>query len=77
MNQHCHSCAAPLTPDFKGASDRYCKYCSDPSGKLHPKDQVQKGISMWLKQWQPGLTEKQAADRAAHYMRAMPAWAES
>jgi hypothetical protein len=76
MNQHCLSCAAPLTPDFKAASDRYCKYCSDASGKLLPKDPVQQHIANWFKLWQPGVTEKQALSRAALYMKAMPAWAE-
>lgn len=48
MNEHCHSCAAPLIvmPEFKGASDRYCKFCADASGTLHPKDAVQKEISV-------------------------------
>ena len=76
MNEHCHSCAAPLTPEFKSASDRYCKFCADASGKLHPKETVQKEIAVWLKRWQPGISEKQALERAVHYMKAMPAWAE-
>jgi len=77
MAEFCGSCAAPLTvQEFKGPSDRYCKYCTDASGKLHPREQVQKGIVQWLKSWQPGITDKQAVERAAHYMKAMPAWAE-
>jgi hypothetical protein len=78
MNQHCLSCAAPLAtaPEFKGASDQYCKFCSDASGRLLPKEAVQREIAVWLKRWQPGVTEKQALERAALYMKAMPAWAE-
>lgn len=75
MAEFCESCAASLS-EFKGPSDRHCKYCADAAGKLHPKAQVQKGIAEWLKSWQPGLTDKQAVERATHYMRAMPAWAE-
>jgi hypothetical protein len=74
MSEFCESCAAPLSSEFKGSSDRYCKYCIDASGKLHSREQVQKGIAEWLKSWQPGITEKQAFERAGHYMKAMPAW---
>lgn len=75
MSEYCQSCAAPLAnPEFKGPSDQYCKYCVDPSGRLQPREQVQKGIASWLKSWQPGITEKQALERAGHYMKAMPAW---
>jgi hypothetical protein len=45
-------------------------------GGLHPQEQVQRGIAQWLKGRQPGITEEQALERAAHYMKAMPAWAE-
>jgi hypothetical protein len=77
MSEFCESCAVPLArPEFKGPSNRYCKHCSDTSGKLLPREQVQKGIASWLKSWQPGITEKQALERATHYMRALPAWAE-
>lgn len=76
MNQHCQSCAAPLNaPGMKGASDQYCKYCTDAKGKLKSRDEVQKGIAGWLKSWGGNLTDKQASERAAHYMMAMPAWA--
>lgn len=77
MSEYCHSCAAPLSnPEFKGPSDRFCQYCADASGKLHPKEHVQKGIAEWLKSWQPNITDKQALERARHYMKSMPAWAE-
>jgi len=77
MNTHCHSCGGPLAdPHLKGSSDRFCRYCVDAKGALLPRDRVQHGIAQWLKGWQPGITEEQARDRAAHYMRAMPAWAK-
>ncbi len=73
---HCHSCGAPLDENMKGVSEVYCRHCADGQGKLLPRAQVQAGVSGWLKSWQPGLTEDQADERAAHYMSAMPAWAE-
>jgi len=77
MDKFCHSCAAPLDgPMFKGPSDKYCKYCSDEAGKLKPREEIHKGITMWLKEWQPDIDEATAAVRADHYMKAMPAWAE-
>jgi hypothetical protein len=76
MSEFCESCAAPLA-EFKGASEQYCKHCTDPSGKLLPKESVQHGIAAWLKSWQPDLADDQALARANHYMKAMPAWAEN
>ncbi len=76
MEKFCQSCGVPLSSEYKGLSDKYCKYCTDAAGKLKARAGVQKGIATWLKSWQPGITEKQAMDRAAHYMLAMPAWAE-
>ena len=77
MNRFCHSCAAPLDmPDFKGAAENYCKYCTDESGKLKEKGIVRQGIAEWLKGWQPGIDDNQALDRADLYMKSMPAWAE-
>jgi hypothetical protein len=77
MSEFCESCAAPLTrPEFKGSSDHFCKYCADASGKLLPPEQVERGIANWFQSWQAGITEQQALERARHYMRAMPAWAD-
>ena len=77
MTEFCHSCGASLAdPSMKGPSAQYCKYCTDATGKLRPPAEVQKGIAQWLKSWQPEITEEQAMDRAGHYMKAMPAWAE-
>lgn len=76
MSQFCHACGAPLgVPQFKGESDTYCKHCVDESGRLRPRDQVKQGITQWIKSWQPGVSEVQAAEQADHYMKAMPAWA--
>lgn len=77
MNKFCHSCGAPLDmPDFKGPAENYCKYCTDDSGKLKPRDEIQKGCAEWFKGWQPGIDDAKAMARADLYMRAMPAWAE-
>ena len=63
-------------PDFKGPAENYCKYCTDEKGSLKPRDAVQKGIATWFKSWQPNLDDEKANERAVHYMKAMPAWAE-
>lgn len=77
MDKFCYSCAAPLEmPDFKGPAENYCKYCTDDKGNLKSRDKVQHGVAQWLKSWQPGLDQDKALARAAHYMKAMPAWAE-
>jgi hypothetical protein len=77
MDKFCHSCAVPLSnPEFKGPAENYCKYCSDETGKLKPKKEVRQGIAQWFKGWQPNLTDKKALERAGHYMKSMPAWAE-
>jgi hypothetical protein len=77
MGQYCHSCGGPLAdPNLKGPSDQFCRYCADSQGNLYPEERVQVGITQWLMTWQPGITEREARERAAHYMRAMPAWAE-
>jgi hypothetical protein len=63
-------------PGAKGASDIYCKYCSDEAGNLKPREEIKQGIATWLESWQEGITEEQALKRAEHFMQAMPAWAE-
>lgn len=77
MSDHCHACGVSLhLPEFKGSAEEYCKYCIDAAGKLKDRDEVRKGIAHWLKSWSPNLTDEQAYNRAGHYMKAMPAWAE-
>lgn len=77
MNKFCHSCGAPLDmPDFKGPAENYCKYCTDESGNLKARDEVQKGCAEWFKSWQPGVDDTKAMARADLYLQSMPAWAE-
>jgi hypothetical protein len=77
MDKFCFSCAAPLaSPDFKGVAENYCKYCADESGNLRSREEIFDGIVQWLKSWQPDLDDEKALERATHYMKAMPAWAE-
>jgi len=77
MSTYCLSCTAPLSnPEFKGASDTYCKYCSDAKGKLKSRDEVKQGIVEWFKTWHPAASVKTLSARAEHFMKAMPAWAE-
>ena len=77
MASMCYSCAAPLdNPAFKGIHQDYCKYCTDDSGKLRKKEEVQKGIAGWMKMWQPGIDDAVAMQRAGIYMKSMPAWAD-
>ncbi|MFZ1683818.1 MAG: hypothetical protein WAU88_06755 [Candidatus Zixiibacteriota bacterium] len=77
MSKMCHSCAAPLdNPGFRGAAEDFCKYCTDESGKLKSSETVQFGIAEWFMMWQPGIDRNVAMQRAAIYMKSMPAWAE-
>jgi len=76
MDKFCFSCGAPLTPDFKGLSEDYCKHCTDEKGNLKTRDEIKFGLAEWFKMWQPQLTQEKALNRAEHYMLAMPAWAE-
>lgn len=77
MDSFCHSCTAHLNvPEFKGESDIYCKYCTDESGNLKPREVIKVGIAEWFKNWQEGLSDDVAMTRAGHFMKAMPAWAD-
>ena len=77
MDKFCFSCAAPTEmPDFKGPAEDYCKYCTDEQGNLKSRDEIQMAVAEWFKAWQPDLDQEMALARAAHYMKAMPAWAE-
>ena len=75
MDKFCFSCGAPLTSDFKGPAENYCKYCTDEAGKLKPAEEVKMGMAAWLKSWQPDIDQATAVARAESYMKAMPAWA--
>ena len=56
--------------------ENYCKYCTDNTGNLKPRDEILKGIAGWFKTWQPEIDDAKAAKRAEAYMQSMPAWAE-
>ena len=72
---YCHSCLAPLSDEEqRGASDLYCRFCSDDSGQLLPRSEVLQVMTEWFMQWQPSLDEEEARRRAGLYMSAMPAW---
>jgi Putative zinc ribbon domain len=59
MKNHCQSCAAPLNdPAFQGSSERYCRYCTDKSGKLISRAQAVQNVMGWFKTWQPETSEK-------------------
>jgi len=72
----CLSCGAPLTEEFQGPNENFCKMCTDSTGELKSREEIKQGIIWWLKEWQPDLTDEKAAVRAENYMKAMPAWAE-
>jgi hypothetical protein len=73
---YCRSCMASLSDSHnKGASGRYCRYCSDADGKLRPVGEVHEILTRWFMHWQPGISPDEASRRARHYMQAMPAWA--
>jgi len=73
----CHSCGAPLNlPEFQGAAEDYCSRCTDDAGTLKSRDEVRAGIAALLMTWQKDLDQQQAIHRAAHFVNAMPAWAE-
>jgi hypothetical protein len=77
MKKYCHSCTAPLfDPAFQGPAENYCKYCTDESGSLKSREEIRQGIAQWLMSWQEGLDESTALERADHYMKALPAWAD-
>ncbi|MBN2007738.1 hypothetical protein JW960_00165 [candidate division KSB1 bacterium] len=75
MQNFCQSCGMPISEETKG-HDPFCKYCSDETGKLYPREMVQKGISEWLKQFTPHAESIDLMKRADHYLNAMPAWAQ-
>ena len=73
----CHSCAAPLaSPEFKGPSENFCKYCTDEQGKVKSREEIKGGIAQWFKTWQPDVDDATASSRAENYMKSMPHWAE-
>ena len=77
FNSFCYSCGVPLeVPELNGTLEHYCESCTDRDGHLTPRDLVQKGVAKWLKAWQPDLNDAEAMERADHYLKSMPAWAD-
>jgi|GEM_PF-498342 len=72
----CRSCMASLSDEHnRGASETYCRWCSDEEGRLREREEVHRILTNWFLHWQKGISEAEASDRAGHYMKAMPAWA--
>ena len=74
----CHACGMCLeTPGFKGKSDIYCAHCTDEEGNLNvTREEVQRAMANWFKEWHPNIDEEKAMKRADHYLKAMPHWAD-
>lgn len=76
IEQHCHSCGMPLSaPDARGASDKYCAYCTDSEGNLKSWDEAVSGLAQYLDSWQK-VGNEEARKRAIRYLTSMPAWAD-
>lgn len=74
--QYCHSCGIPLSvPDARGASDKYCVYCTDSEGNLKSWDDAVSGLAQHLDSWQK-VGNEEARKRAIRYLTSMPAWAD-
>lgn len=74
--KYCHSCGMPLTAEMETtARGDFCRYCSEESGELKPRAEVEAGIAQWLASWGPAASEAEYAKRAKAYLGAMPAWA--
>jgi hypothetical protein len=72
---NCHSCFALLADGVHGGvSDRYCRFCSDESGRLKQRQDVEDLLSLWIGNWDKRLEPAEARERAAVYMEKMPAW---
>lgn len=72
----CQSCAMPLNDENAGKNPNFCKFCTDEAGNLRSREQVQQGISQFLKMLQPEIDDSTALNRASYYLKAMPAWAD-
>lgn len=72
---HCLSCSATLLDEgHRGVSDRYCRVCSDESGKLKPREEVKEILATWFEHWHGRLAHDEALRQAGVFMDRMPAW---
>lgn len=75
--QFCQSCGMPINEETRNAvSQIYCRYCTNESGDLKPREAVQAGVCEWLKMFAPEPSGVDFMKRADNYLKAMPAWAE-
>jgi hypothetical protein len=73
--RHCLSCSASLLDEaHRGVSDRYCRICSDESGALRPRAEVEGILARWFAKWHGGLDDRDALRQAKDFMERMPAW---
>ncbi|MGE5365231.1 MAG: zinc ribbon domain-containing protein [Bacteroidota bacterium] len=73
----CQSCGIILDGNIaKEAAPGFCQYCVDEKGQLKAKEELQAGIAEWLKSFSPADGNPDFMERAASYMKAMPAWAD-
>lgn len=73
----CGSCGMPMekTEDFAlgDTNHTYCRYCTDPAGKLLPYDDI---LAMNAKYYveSQGITAAAANTMAAEMLKSQPAW---
>jgi hypothetical protein len=75
--ENCFSCGMPLSENVKSKNQQFCSFCTDDSGILKSREEVQDGIANWLCMMQPELSKDTAAKRAVYYLMAMPQWADA
>lgn len=73
----CESCGMPLMSmnDYpaKNTRSRYCKYCTNSEGMLHPPSEHLKRLTAFIME-DEGLSEEKAREKAVLAMRKFPAW---
>ncbi len=75
---HCQSCSVTLDEQHTlETTDRYCRFCSEPDGRLKPRAEVHRLIAGWFAKWQRGVPFEEAQRRADFFMQSMPAWAKN
>ena len=71
MGKFCYSCGIPISDEVSG---NFCQNCTDETGSLKPREEVQQGLAGWLASFSPAEGSVDFMARAAKYMEAMPAW---